>query len=88
MVESGCFRQQQQPQWSHARRVAWKVGAGAADALRSALVGDLHEEVPECIVEFLDMRQHSHAAASCGRALRRFHAVGSATVSLSRLDLI
>jgi hypothetical protein len=40
-----------------------------------ALAGDLHEEVPECIVEFLDMRQHSHVAASCGSALRRVHAV-------------
>jgi hypothetical protein len=37
-----------------------------SNSLRPALAGDLHEEVPERIVEFLDMRQHSRGAASCG----------------------
>jgi hypothetical protein len=46
----------------HRRASAFRLG----NALRSALAGDLHEEVTERIVEFLDMRQHSHAAASCG----------------------
>jgi hypothetical protein len=34
--------------------------------------------VPECIVEFLDTRQHSHAAASCNLIGRYVHAVPDA----------
>ena len=61
------------------------------DSPRTALASDLHEKAPERIVEFLDVRQHPHAAGSCGGDLRRVHAApararGCMTPFLDLLD--
>jgi hypothetical protein len=45
------------------------------DSTRSAPACDLHEEMTERIVEFLNMRQHSHRAASCSLIGGAVHAV-------------